>query len=533
MTKHIFVTGGVVSSLGKGVTTASVGFILERMGYRVALQKLDPYINVDPGTMNPIQHGEVYVTEDGAETDLDLGHYERFTNGPINTHSNYTTGRIYSSVIAKERRGEYLGQTVQVIPHITDEIQSAIRAVEGPGIDIAITEVGGTVGDIEGLPYLEAIRQFALAAGRRNVLFIHLTLIPYLRASQEIKTKPTQQSVSRLREIGIQPDILICRTEKPLREEIRSKLSLFCNVEQRAVLEERDVETSIYEIPGMLRDQGLHRLACEILSLPEREPRMDDWEEMLRILRNPEAEITTAVVGKYLEVHDAYKSVWESLAHAGIANRCRVNYRKIDAEDVEVHGMAPFAEGIHGILIPGGFGKRGIEGKIAAVRYARENRIPFLGLCLGMQVASIEFARNVIGLRGANSTEFDSETPHPVVHLMETQRGVVQKGGTLRLGTHPCRLEAHSRAHEAYGTLEIRERHRHRYEFNNRYRARFLERGSVFSGIHPDLDLVEIFELKDHPWFVGVQFHPEFQSKPTAAHPLFTGFVRACLEFRG
>jgi CTP synthase len=528
VSKHIFITGGVVSSLGKGVTSASIGFILERMGHRVAMQKLDPYINVDPGTMNPFQHGEVYVTEDGVETDLDIGHYERFTHAKINTHSNYTTGRIYSSVIAKERLGEYLGQTVQVIPHITNEIKAAIRAIEGPDVDVAITEVGGTVGDIEGLPFLEAIRQYALEEGPGNVLFVHLTLVPFLRVSQEVKTKPSQQSVSKLREIGIQPDILICRTEVPLNDELKQKLSLFCNVRKEAVIDERDVEFSIYQIPPMLVAQGLHKLVNDRLGLPNREPRLEDWSQMLAKIKSPPKEIAVAVIGKYLGVSDAYKSIWESLAHAGIANDCRVNLRKVDAEEVEKYGMSQVMTGAAGILVPGGFGKRGIEGKIQAARFARENRIPYFGLCLGMQTACIEFARNVVGLEGANSTEFDHTTPHPVIHLMEHQKGITRKGATMRLGSYPCRLVPDTVAAREYGLEQIVERHRHRYEFNNKYRAPFEERGIAFSGLYPDLDLVEILEIRDHPWYVGVQFHPEFKSRPTAPHPLFRGFVRAC-----
>ena len=529
MTKHIFVTGGVVSSLGKGLTSASIGLLLESMGFRVILQKFDPYINVDPGTMNPFQHGEVYVTADGAEADLDLGHYERFTNAVVDARSNFTTGKIYSSVIAKERRGDYLGQTVQVIPHITDEIKDAIRTAARPGIDVAITEIGGTVGDIESLPFLEAARQFGLEAGRDNVLYLHLTLIPFLRASREIKTKPTQQSVGKLREIGLIPDILICRTEVPLTEESRSKISLFCNVPREAVIEERDVDFSVYQIPLMLHEQGVDALIARRLGLPPRRPDLGRWKEMLETLRTPRQTVTIAVVGKYLDLQDAYKSIWAALTHAGVPFHCRVDTRKVSAEEVERRGMDPFLEGVDGILVPGGFGVRGVEGKILAARCARERGIPYFGLCLGMQAACIEFARNVCGLTGAHSTEFDANTPHPVIHLMETQQGIDRKGGTMRLGSYPCRLAPDSRVRASYGTDQVLERHRHRYEFNNAYRDLFLRKGMRFPGVWPEGDLVEIVELADHPWFVGVQFHPEFQSKPLVPHPLFRDFVGAAL----
>jgi CTP synthase len=531
MTKHIFVTGGVVSSLGKGLTSASIGLLLESMGLKVALQKFDPYINVDPGTMNPHQHGEVYVTEDGLEADLDLGHYERFTASAVNVHSNYTTGKIYSAVIAKERKGLYLGQTVQVIPHITNEIKEACREVELPGVDVAVTEIGGTVGDIESLPFLEAIRQYQFEVGRDNVMYIHLTLIPFLHASQEIKTKPTQQSVGKLREIGILPDILICRTEVPLTDDVRAKISLFCNVPREAVIEEKDVDFSIYQIPVMLYEQKVDELIVRRLGLTGRKPDLARWQSMLEVLRAPEHEVTVAIVGKYLDMHDAYKSIYESLTHAGVANRCRVRIRKISAEDVERHGMAKYMDGVSGILVPGGFGHRGIEGKIRAAQYARECRVPYYGLCLGMQVASIDFARNVAGLAGANSTEFDERTPHPVIHLMERQKTVTEKGGTMRLGSYPCRIERDSAAYQCYGTEMTRERHRHRFEFNNAYRESFRRKGMRFSGIWPEGDLVEMIELEGHPWFVGVQFHPEFQSKPLAPHPLFKGFIKAALEY--
>ncbi len=529
MTKHIFVTGGVVSSLGKGLTSASIGQILESMGLRIAMQKFDPYVNVDPGTMNPYQHGEVYVTNDGLEGDLDLGHYERYTNAVINHHSNYTTGRIYSSVIAKERRGQYLGQTVQVIPHITNEIKDAAHRIEGPEIDVAITEVGGTVGDIESLPFLEAARQFTLDVGRENVMYIHLTLIPYLRSSHEIKTKPTQQSVSKLREIGIVPDLLICRTEVPISDDVKAKISLFCNVPKEAVIDEKDVDFSIYEIPVMLADQGVPQLLCKRLGLPDRKPDLSRWIQMLDQVKHPEREVTIAIVGKYLELQDAYKSIYESLQHAGIANRTKVVVKKVPAEDVEKVGMEPFAQGVGGILVPGGFGGRGIEGKIRAAKYAREKGLPYFGLCLGMQIAVIEFARNVVGLAKANSAEFDESTPDPVVHVMENQKSLADKGGTMRLGAYPCRVEAGTRSDAAYQAPIVTERHRHRFEFNNAYRKRFEAKGARFAGICPTNDLVEIFEIQDHPWFVGVQFHPEFQSKPTKSHPLFRDFVKACI----
>jgi CTP synthase len=501
------------------------------MGLKVAMQKFDPYINVDPGTMNPQQHGEVYVTEDGLEADLDLGHYERFTNSVVNHHSNYTTGKIYSSVIAKERRGEYLGQTVQVIPHITNEIKAACRRVEGPGIDVAVTEIGGTVGDIESLPFLEAIRQYEIDAGRENVMYIHLTLIPLLHASHEIKTKPTQQSVGKLREIGIIPDILICRTEVTIPDDVRAKISLFCNVPREAVIEEKDVDFSIYQIPIMLYEQKVDELIVRRLGLASKKPDLARWTEIVETLRAPENEVTVAVVGKYLELHDAYKSIWESLTHAAIANRCRVKIKKVNAEDVERHGMAKFMDGVSGILVPGGFGHRGIEGKIRAAQYARECNVPYYGLCLGMQIASIEFARNVCGLAGANSTEFDDKTPHPVIHMMERQRSITEKGGTMRLGSYPCRIEPDSIAAKCYQKEMTAERHRHRYEFNNAYRDVFREKGMRFSGIWPEGNLVEMIELEKHPWFVGVQFHPEFKSKPVAPHPLFRGFIKAALDY--
>ncbi len=533
MTKHIFITGGVVSSLGKGLTSAAVGMILERRGLRVSMQKLDPYINVDPGTMSPFQHGEVYVTDDGAETDLDLGHYERFTNAKLTKSSNFTTGKIYSQVIAKERRGDYLGRTVQVIPHITDAIKEAIHegvsSPDGKPVDVAITEIGGTVGDIESLPFLEAARQFALEKPRGDVIFIHLTLLPYLRASGEMKTKPTQQSVGKLREIGIQPDILVCRTEQPMTRDMAQKISMFCNVRPEAVIEERDVDFSIYEVPKDLVEAGLDRLVAERLGLPlDTATRLDDWRAMLADIKSTKDACEIAIVGKYIELNDAYKSIYESLSHAGIASKCKVVLRKIRAEDVSGAGGLKLLEGVDGILVPGGFGERGIEGKIAAIRHAREHGIPFFGICLGMQCAVIEYARDVLGLEGAHTLEHSPHTPHPVISLMEGQQGV-EKGGTMRLGAYACRVEPGTLAHRLYEKALISERHRHRYEFNNDYRAAFAASRMRLSGVNPERDLVEIVELEDHPFFVGVQFHPEFKSAPLKPQPIFKGFVAAAL----
>jgi len=528
MVKHIFITGGVVSSLGKGLTSAAIGMILERRGLKVSMQKLDPYINVDPGTMSPFQHGEVYVLDDGSETDLDLGHYERYTHAHLNRDSNYTTGKIYSSVIAAERRGDYLGSTVQVIPHITDAIKAGIRAGAAANPDVLLTEIGGTVGDIEGLPFLEAIRQFALEHPPGHVLFVHLTLLPYLRASGEIKTKPTQQSVGKLREIGIQPDVLICRTEQPMTDEMTKKISLFCNIRPGAVIEERDVEFSIYEVPSMLVKAGLDRIIAKHLGLPDVETDLGDWNDMLARMRHTTDSVEIAVVGKYIELHDAYKSIYESLSHAGIANDCRVRLRKVKAEDFVKHGP-PLLEGVDGLLVPGGFGERGLEGKIAAIQHARETSLPFFGICLGMQCMTIEFARNVLGLSQAHTSEFDEHTPDPVIHLMSDQEDVQDKGGTMRLGAWPCRVVAGTRAHAIYGADMISERHRHRFEFNNEYRRQFEQAGMVVSGINPEQDLVEILELPEHPFFVGVQFHPEFHSRPLHPQPVFKAFVAAAL----
>ena len=530
MTKHIFITGGVVSSLGKGLTSAAIGLLLERRGLKISIQKLDPYINVDPGTMSPFQHGEVYVTDDGAETDLDLGHYERFTTARLSKSSNYTTGKIYSEVIAKERRGDYLGRTVQVIPHITDAIKDAIRAGVGDDIDVALTEIGGTVGDIESLPFLEAIRQFALEKGPRDVLFVHLTLLPYLRASGEMKTKPTQQSVGKLREIGIQPDVLICRTEQPMTDEMAQKISLFCNVRSECVIEERDVDFSIYQVPTMLVDRGLDRIVAERLDLAtDVETNLRDWRAMVERMRAAsETTCEVAVVGKYIELHDAYKSIYEALTHGSIANDCRVVLRKVKAEDVagRPHELL---DGVDGVLVPGGFGERGLEGKIEAIRWAREQQVPFFGICLGMQCAVIEYARNALGLDGAHTIEHSPDTPHPVIHLMADQHDVHEKGGTMRLGAYECRIDDGTLARRLYAAELASERHRHRFEFNNDYRERFTSGGMKLSGINPKRDLVEIVELPDHPFFVGVQFHPEFKSRPLAPHPIFHGFVAAAL----
>ncbi|MCH2203061.1 MAG: CTP synthase [Fuerstiella sp.] len=532
MTQHIFVTGGVVSSLGKGLTSASIGMLLERRGLTVRMQKLDPYINVDPGTMSPYQHGEVYVLDDGSETDLDLGHYERFTSSPLNRDSNYTTGQIYQTVIEKERRGEYLGGTVQVVPHITDEIKRCIRKLASPDVDVVITELGGTVGDIEGLPFLEAIRQIPLDVGKENCLFIHLTLVPYLKAAREAKTKPTQHSVQQLREIGIQPDILICRTERAIGREHTDKIALFCNVEKRAVIEEIDKEYSIYEVPVGLVEHQLDELIVEKLNMTAGPLELDDYHDLVHRIRNPRHEAKIAVVGKYIDHRDAYKSIYESLDHAGFQHSTRIIVKRIESEELERQGADALLAGIDGILVPGGFGMRGIEGKIQAVQYARENNIPFFGICLGMQCAVVEFARNVMHLNDANSSEFERDTQHPVICLLDEQEGVVAKGGTMRLGAQPCLLAEGSRSAEAYNSSEVNERHRHRYEFNCEYREKFIHAGMTPVGTSPDGTLVEVVEIPDHPWFVAVQYHPEFRSQPNNPHPLFTGFVGAALNIR-
>lgn len=527
--KYIFVTGGVVSSLGKGLTSAALGALLEPRGIRVRIQKFDPYLNVDPGTMSPFQHGEVYVLDDGAETDLDLGHYERFTHSKLTRFNNLTSGQIYESVIQKERQGVYLGKTVQVIPHVTNEIKERIYA-SGKDVDVLITEIGGTIGDIEGLPFLEAMRQFALEVGKENVLFIHVTLVPYLAAAGELKTKPSQQSVAKLREIGVQPDILICRTEKHLTRDIREKLSLFCNVPLKSVIEEMDVEFSIYELPLVLHGEDLDDLVVEKLGLNAPATDLRDWKSVVRRLKYPEERVVVGVVGKYIELQDAYKSVYESITHGGIANDCGIQIVRVDSEAIEEEGAEKHLRHLDGILVPGGFGDRGIEGKILAARYAREHKVPYFGLCLGMQIAVIEYARNVLGLADANSREFDEKTAHPVIDLMEEQKKVTQKGGSMRLGAYECRLLPNTFSIQAYGTETIQERHRHRFEYNNAYREQLVTAGLRVGGVNPERDLVEIVEVADHPWFVGVQFHPEFQSKPMAAHPLFAGFIAAAIR---
>ncbi|MBI4432797.1 MAG: CTP synthase [Candidatus Omnitrophica bacterium] len=535
MPKYIFITGGVVSSLGKGIASASIGKLLESKGLRIAMMKCDPYLNVDPGTMNPYQHGEVYVTEDGAEADLDLGHYERFTNADITKLNNVTTGKIYYSVITKERRGDYLGATVQVVPHITDEIKSAIRQVSvGKSLDVVICEIGGTVGDIESLPFLEAIRQFRQDVGRGNAINIHLTLIPFIRVADEIKTKPTQHSVGKMREIGIQPDILLCRTEKRLNKDVREKIALFCNLGPDQVIQALDVD-EIYEVPLALKDEGLDTLILDLLKLncEDGEAKIKAWKkEVVDKVINPSKTVTIGVVGKYVNLQDAYKSIYEALYHGGIANDAKVEIRKIDAEDILTHGPEKYLKDMNGVLVPGGFGDRGVEGKIRAIKYVRENKVPFFGVCLGMQCAVIEFARDVCGMNRANSTEFNKTTPFPVISLLEEQKSVKDLGGTMRLGSYACSVKKNTKTHKAYGRDSIKERHRHRYEFNNKYKVKMETNGLIVSGTSPNGRLVEIVELADHPWFVGCQFHPEFQSKPDAAHPLFREFIRASIAHR-
>ena len=526
--KYIFVTGGVVSSLGKGLTAAALGALLELRGLRVRIQKFDPYLNVDPGTMSPFQHGEVYVLEDGAETDLDLGHYERFTSGKLSRLNSLSSGQVYESVIQKERRGVYLGKTVQVIPHVTNEIKERIYA-GGKDVDVLITEIGGTTGDIEGLPFLEAMRQFALEVGSTDVIFIHVTLVPYLKAAGELKTKPTQQSVAKLREIGIQPDILVCRCDHPLESGLRDKISMFCNVPVKAVIECGDVD-SIYELPLALQKEGMDDLVIDLFGLKIPHPEKNIWTEIVRRVKNPAHEVTIGVVGKYIELQDAYKSVYESITHAGIANNCKINTVRIDAEELEKKNGLALLKGLDGILVPGGFGDRGTEGKIAAAKYARENNIPYYGLCLGLQIAVIEYCRNVLKLKGANSTEFDANAPHPVINMMEEQVKVIDKGATMRLGSYECAVTPGTLAAKAYKVASIRERHRHRFEVNNTYVGQLQRGGLVISGINPRRNLVEIVELKKHPWFLAVQFHPEFQSKPNKAHPLFAAFIAAALK---
>ena len=529
--KYIFVTGGVVSSLGKGLTAAALGALLEVRGLKVRIQKFDPYLNVDPGTMSPFQHGEVYVLRDGAETDLDLGHYERFTSGKLSRLNSLSSGQIYESVIQNERRGVYLGKTVQVIPHVTNEIKERIYQ-GGKDVDILITEIGGTTGDIEGLPFLEAMRQFALEIGRQDCLFIHVTLVPYLGAAGELKTKPTQQSVAKLREIGIQPHIVVCRCEHPMDHGMRDKISMFCNVPVKAVIECQDVK-SIYELPLALQQEGMDELVVELFGMKRPMPEKNLWNDIVHRIQNPRHEVTIGVVGKYIELQDAYKSVYESITHAGIANHCRIKTRRIDAEDLEARGGLKLLEGLDGILVPGGFGDRGTEGKIAAAKYARENNVPYYGLCLGLQIAVIEFCRNVLKLKDANSTEFDPHCADPVINIMEEQKEIIDKGATMRLGSYECAVQPGSLARKAYGMENIRERHRHRFEVNNAYVGAMQRAGMMISGINPRRNLVEIVEIKKHPWFLAVQFHPEFQSKPNEAHPLFAAFIKAAMKQKG
>jgi len=530
--KYIFVTGGVVSSLGKGLAASSLGTLLELRGLRVIMQKFDPYLNIDPGTMNPYEHGEVYVLDDGAETDLDLGHYERFTHTNLSKLNNLTSGQVYQSVLDKERAGKYQGRTVQVIPHVTNEIKARMHEVaEKMGGDVIITEIGGTVGDIEGLPFLEAIRQFGHEVGAGNVLYIHATLVPYIKAAQELKTKPTQQSIAKLREIGIAPHIILCRTEHPLDLDVREKISLFGNVPIESVVEVRDVKHTIYEVPLKLHEERLDDNVCRILHLDTPQPDLSRWRNFVQRVIHPSHHVRIGVVGKYIELQDAYKSIYESLTHAGAAHDCKVDIVRVDAESIEKAGPELYLTGLQGILIPGGFGDRGTEGKIAAARYAREKGIPYFGICLGMQIAVIEFARNVCGLKGATSTEFDKATPHPVISLMEEQKKVQQLGGTMRLGSWVTDLVPGSKAFELYHSATITERHRHRYEFNSDYKDRMEEKGLLISGTSPKGDLAEIIELPAHPYFLACQFHPEFLSKPNNPHPLFHGFVKAAMQY--
>ncbi len=531
--KYIFVTGGVTSSLGKGIISASLGKLLTARGFRSTIQKFDPYINIDPGTLNPYEHGECYVTEDGAETDLDLGHYERFLNVNTSQANNVTTGRIYNNVITKEREGDYLGKTVQVVPHITDEIKNNFYALGQNGdYDVIITEIGGSVGDIESLPFIEAMRQARWDLGADNFLVIHLTLIPYLKVVGELKTKPTQHSVKNLLESGIQPDILVCRSEYPIGMDIRRKLSLFCNVPVNCVISSLDAET-IYDVPLLMRKEKLDERVLEKLKLPIKgEPKLDDWKEFLGRLKNPTREVTIGLVGKYVELHDAYKSIAESLIHAGARNECKVNINWISSERIEDEDITTLLEGLDGIIIAPGFGERGIEGKIHAAKYARENKIPFFGICLGMQCAVIEFGRNVLGYTDAASTELEKKTKNPIIDLMEEQKKITKKGGTMRLGAYDCRIKEGTKVHKIYNEKAITERHRHRYEFNNKYLAEFEENGMIAAGINPDSDLVEIIELKRHPWYIGTQFHPELKSRVIKPHPLFVSFVKAAITYK-
>jgi CTP synthase len=539
-TKFIFVTGGVLSSLGKGLASASIGALLESRGLTVTLQKLDPYINVDPGTMNPFQHGEVFVTDDGAETDLDLGHYERFTSAKLGKDNNFTTGKIYHSVITKERRGDYLGGTVQVIPHITDEIKNSIK-LAADGVDVVIVEIGGTIGDIESLPFLEAIRQFRADAGKENTLYIHLTLVPYIGTAGEVKTKPTQHSVKELRGIGIQPDILLCRTDRFLPEAIKAKIALFCNVTVDAVITAKDVDC-IYEVPLIFHQEGLDNKIVEMLNIWTRAPRLEAWEELVGKFKEPQHLVKIAVVGKYVNLTESYKSLNEALHHGGVANDSEVQLVFVDSEKIDAESCSRVLSEADGILVPGGFGTRGIPGKICAANYARVNKIPYFGICLGMQIAVIEFARNVAGMENANSSEFDENTPYPVIYLMvewyddktaslQRRNASCDKGATMRLGAYPCHIQNHTLAHAAYKVGDISERHRHRYEFNNEFKDRLVKNGLVISGTSPDGKLVEMVEIKDHPWFLGCQFHPEFKSRPMSPHPLFRDFIKAALQY--
>ena len=528
-TKYIFVTGGVVSALGKGITAASLGRLLKNRGLKVSIQKFDPYLNVDPGTMSPYQHGEVFVTDDGAETDLDLGHYERFIDENLTQNSNITTGRIYWSVISKERRGEYLGGTVQVIPHITNAIKDKVyRAAKERDVDVVITEIGGTVGDIESQPFLEAIRQVRSEVGGDNVCFIHVTLVPYLGKAGELKTKPTQHSVKELRTIGIQPDIIVCRSEKELSEDIKNKIGLFCNIDGKSVIQNLDAD-HLYEVPLMLHAEGLDNLVCEKLHLGCKDIDNSEWIDMVQRIKNLEDEVTIALVGKYVELHDAYISVVEALSHGGLANNTKVNIKWVNSEELESQDVNEVLKGVQGILVPGGFGDRGVEGKIDAIRWARENKVPFLGICLGMQCAVIEFARNVLGLEGAHSSELNPDTKYPVIDIMPEQKDIEDLGGTMRLGVYPCKLDKETKAYDCYKDEVIYERHRHRYEFNNEYKKEIIENGMTIAGTSPDGRLVEIVEIEDHPWFVAAQFHPELKSRPNRPHPLFTGFIEAAV----
>lgn len=529
-TKYIFVTGGVVSSLGKGITAASLGRLLKNRGVKVSIQKFDPYINIDPGTMSPYQHGEVFVTDDGAETDLDLGHYERFIDENLSKSSNVTTGKIYWSVISKERKGDYLGGTVQVIPHITNEIKNRVyRVAKEKDVDVVITEIGGTVGDIESLPFLEAIRQIKYEAGIENVCFVHVTLVPFLGKAGELKTKPTQHSVKELRSIGIQPDIIVCRSEKELSDDLKSKIGLFCNIDGKSVIQNLDAE-NLYEVPLLLHKEGLDTLVCQKLGLHCNPVDNSDWIAMVNKLKNLSKNVTIGLVGKYVELHDAYISIVEALSHGGLYNDANVDIKWIDSEKVNKENVNEVLADVDGVLVPGGFGDRGIEGKIEAVRYARENKVPFFGICLGMQCAVIEYARNVLNYEGAHSSEINPDTEYPVIDLMPDQVDIDEKGGTMRLGLYPCKLTKDSNAHEAYGEEIIYERHRHRYEFNNQYRKELTKEGLLLTGLSPDERLVEIVEIKEHPWFVGVQFHPELKSRPNRPHPLFRQFIKAALN---